>query len=827
MANADRLKGGLAGPKSLALIAALAGAASPLTAQAAGFAMRAPVVRLDVPRQPVRDALLDLAVQARLSLGGDLSACRGQAAGVSGVMSLDAALSRLLAGSGCSYILRPDGAVIIRRAAPPRPAELPRPAASPRPATAPPPSDTPMVSDVIVTAQRQPQSPQDAPGALTAVSGARIVEAGGDNTGDLSGLVAGMTMTNLGSGRNKILLRGMSDGAFTGLTQSTVGVYLNRVPLTYNAPDPDLKLVDVDRVEILRGPQGTLYGTGPIGGVLRIVPRAPDPDREALEAFGSISHTRSGGQNQDYGLVVNAPLPDGRGAVRGVAYREKADGYINDANLNLRRVNAGERRGGRLALLYRLNPEWTVTAGTVQQRIETNDTHYVYRTSQGLTRANLVREPHANALAQHNLTLEGAGAWGRFEATAARVEHDFSSRYDASSALKLFGASSNGIGALDEDRDIDLWAADAAYVSPRGRRLRWLIGGFWSEGRSTTDTTMQALLPRPVVLYSETRSDRRSEAALFGEASYDLTQRLSVTLGARYYAIKYAADSLVQQRGRRRSFDGKQDTDGLSPKVVVDFTLNSDWSFYALASQGHRVGGFNTAGLIGQTFGGGVGRPARRYAGDSLWNFEAGAKGRLWDGRLQTRIAVFHAEWRNLQSDQFLPSGLAYAVNVGDGANTGVELEANWRPLEALKVRANALVADPAIVRPGEAFNSRGDAGLPGVPAVSANLNVAWRRATPWGPDLVAAGQVAYVGASRLTFDAAQGHRMGDYATGRVSVGLERTNWSLSLFVDNPMDTRANTFAFGDPFRLPEARTITPLRPRTIGLSLRWTPGAD
>ncbi len=168
-----------------------------------------------------------------------------------------------------------------------------------------------MVSDVIVTAQRQPQSPQETAAALTAVSGGQIVAAGAADANDLSALVAGMTVTNLGSGRNKILLRGMSDGAFTGLTQSTVGVYLNRVPLTYSAPDPDLKLVDIDRVEILRGPQGTLYGTGPIGGVLRIVPRAPDPDDETLELFGSISNTRSGGENSEYGVIVNAPLPGG------------------------------------------------------------------------------------------------------------------------------------------------------------------------------------------------------------------------------------------------------------------------------------------------------------------------------------------------------------------------------------------------------------------------------------------------------------------------------------------------------------------------------------
>ncbi|WP_312734376.1 TonB-dependent receptor [Brevundimonas sp.] len=825
MADTDRRNGGLAGHASLALIVALAGVASPLAARAS-----APVVRLDVPRQAVREALLDLAVQARVSLGGDLGSCRGLTAGVSGVMTVDAALSRLLAGSGCVHSIRADGAVMIRRAPPPEASTGARPAPprTPRPPSRPvagpsSPIETTMVSDVIVTAQRQPQSPQETAAALTAVSGGQIVAAGAADANDLSALVAGMTVTNLGSGRNKILLRGMSDGAFTGLTQSTVGVYLNRVPLTYSAPDPDLKLVDIDRVEILRGPQGTLYGTGPIGGVLRIVPRAPDPDDETLELFGSISNTRSGGENSEYGVIVNAPLPGERGAVRAVAYREAADGYINDANLNLRRVNAGERRGQRLSALYRLSPEWTITAGAVRQQIDTQDTHYIYRTSQGLTRANLVREPHANAFAQTYATLEGHGAWGRVEATLAKVSHDFSSRYDASSALRLFG-SSGRIGALDEGRDTDLWVGDVAFVSPREQRFRWLAGGFWSDSRSNTDTRLQELWPQYGRVYSEDRDDRRSEAAVFGEAAYDLTSRLSVIVGARYYRIDYEVDSLVEQGDAAREFRGAGRTSGISPKAVVDFTLNDRWSVYVLASQGHRVGGFNTGGPIGQSFSGAVGKPARRYEGDSLWNFETGAKGRLFDGRLQARVALFHAEWDSLQSDQFLRSGLVYAVNVGDGANTGLELEANWRATAELEMRANALFADPKIVRPGDAFNSRGDAGLPGVPAVSANVNVAWRRGTPWGVDMVAEGRLAYVGPSRLTFDAARGYRMGDYVTGRLSVGLERSDWSASVFVDNPLDTRANTFSFGDPFRLPEALATTPLRPRTVGLSLRWTP---
>ena len=176
-----------------------------------------------------------------------------------------------------------------------------------------------------------------------------------------------------------------------------------------------------------------------------------------------------------------------------------------------------------------------------------------------------------------------------------------------------------------------------------------------------------------------------------------------------------------------------------------------------------------------------------------------------------------------MQSDQFLPSGLAYVVNVGDGADKGVEVEANWRPFEALEVFANGLIADPRITDPNVQFDSRRNAGLPGVPRTSANLGFTWRQPLGDKLHLLADGGLSYVGASRLTFDGRQKHRMGDYATGRLSLGVEASAWTARLFVDNLFDTKANTFAYSDPFRLPDAQAITPLRPRTIGLTLTWT----
>lgn len=771
-----------------------------------------------MPAQPIADTLLNIGLQYRVTLGGDLTACRGTAPALRGTMTLEMALTRTLRGSGCSFNFGNNGAVSIRRNPVSRPV-------APLPSTAPalPVAITTMetaepvsLGDVVVTAERRPNSPQRVPLSITAVGGQLLTMSGAVDTNALGGLVAGMTMTNLGSGRNKVLLRGMSDGAFTGLTQSTVGLYLDHIPLTYSAPDPNLRLIDIDRVEVLRGPQGAMYGTGSIGGVVRLLSRSPDTISSSLDLSAARALTRHV-PSTDFTAVGNLPLGDGAGAIRLAAYEERTGGYVDDVSLNLRRVNAGSRHGGRLAASIRLAPEWIATAGLVHQSINAEDTHYVFRRLGGLRRANLVREPHSNDFDLVHANIAGHGDWGRLEASVARIDHDFVSRYDASESLQGFGSRSR-IGVLDDAKDIDLLFGDAIWTSPTGRPLRWTVGASVSRGETVSGTDLKSLWPIRTGVYGETRQDRSSELALFGEASYDLRPDLTLIVGGRLSRIGLKTVSLVSHRGQVRDFEGHREVWRASPKLALDYRLHERTNLYVQLTHGRRTGGFNTAGPIELDFEGGAGRPARHFTGDSLLNFEAGAKARLLEDRLQARLAVFLADWDQIQSDQFLPSGLAYAVNVGDGANHGAELEVSWQAGQTLVLRANALLARPRLTRVSEDFNSRGDAGLPGVPAASANLHAIWTHRHGRELESFVSGQLSYVGPSRLTFDAERRHRMGDYATGRIDAGLSKGIWMASIFIDNPFNAVANTFAFSDPFRLPQALATTPLRPRTLGL---------
>jgi outer membrane receptor protein involved in Fe transport len=785
-----------------------------LVGLAAGAAHAAPAakppssVRLQITVKPVHASLIDFALQADLSLGGDLEACIGSAPALYGRMSPQTALDKILAHSGCAYSLPDPRTVLIRKVASPRLHPAP---------VAPPPSSL-AFGEVVVTAQRYPNLPGRTPYAISVVSGAALTRETLTSLSDLTAQVAGMTVTNLGPGRDKILLRGLSDGAFTGQAQSMVALYLDDVPITYSAPDPDLRLADIERVEVMRGPQGTLYGGGSLGGVLRIATRKPDLDHYQANIMAGLAYTWGGGIGNEWEATANIPIAPGRLALRAVAWRDTQSGYIANSTLDMKRVNGSRREGVRASLRAALTPHWTATLGVTTQSINNNDTQYGLRRLGAHLRDNPVREPHDNDFDHLSLTLTGDGGWGRVTGSVSRLSHQFDSRYDASTVAVLYGLTS-GPAAFDEEKGIDLTVAEVTYATPSEHRLHGLIGAFGSTGAIRLNSVLHGVAPAGPTAYAEHRRDNINETALYGEVTFDATSRLSITAGLRWFDFRFDTSSKVDQTSGQRVFSGADDATGLSPKVLVSYDARSGLLLYAQAAEGYRPGGFNTAGRIGQAFDV-VGAPARRYQADELWNYEFGAKLRGWNDRLQGRVAVFYAAWESVQSDQYLADGTAYTANIGNGDNRGIEAEAALRLSDQIDLRAAALLNDPEITRRNLDFSPRRDASLPGVPRASASFGVDYHRPLPGELTLRLQGQATYVGASYLTFDADNMHEMGEYLGLRGVVSLEADTWTLSATIDNPFGAHPNSFSFGNPFLITREQIITPPRPRTLALRL-------
>ena len=774
-------------------------------------------VRLRVARKPVRAALIDLALQAEVSLGGNLDACHGDSPAIAGLMSLETALSRMLAQSGCAFVILDRRTVLVRRA-PLRVAPAPARAPQPPPVLAAAESNV-ALGEVVITAQRFPNLPGRTPYAISAVSGEAISRERASSLADIGSQVAGLTKTNLGPGRDKILLRGLSDGAFTGQTQSIVALYLDEVPITYNAPDPDLRLADIERVEVMRGPQGTLYGGGTIGGVVRLATRKPNLDDFSGQVLAGASVTRRGGAGRELEGTINLPLLAGRVAMRAVGYRERSPGYIDNPALGRNDVNASERKGGRLSLRAVLTPTWQATAVMNHQSIRNHDTQYGVVRLGPLTRDNAVREPHDNSFDQGSLTLTGDGRWGRFTGSVSDLGHDFTSRYDATAQAALFGLPA-GPAAFDDARRTDLVVSEITYATPTGRRSHGLVGAFFSTTKTRFDSALAPAVTGATPSYQEARVDDIREAAVYGEATWDLPWSLSATVGLRWFDYHYDIRSSVVQGGQTRAFTGHGDEQGASPKFLLSYAPKSSLLVYLQLSEGYRPGGFNTGGRIGQVFGS-IGAPQRQYRADQLWNHEVGVKLRAFDDRLQMRAAVFYAEWRSIQSDQYLSDGLPYTVNVGDGDNGGLEVEGTWRAADRLDLRFALLVNNPSLSRLSLDPTSVENAGLAGFSGGSVSLAADYHRPLPRGATLRLRAQATYTSGARLGLDEASSRRMDSYSTTGASAALETERWTLTAYVDNPFDSHANTFAFGNPFAPRTDQAITPLQPRTLGVRLQ------
>lgn len=767
-------------------------------------------VAFAIPLQARESALMLLARQAGLSLGFAPGArCDGRA-GVTGRLSVEAALARLLDGSACVAV-RTDARTIVIR---PRPASA-LAQSSPRPvATAAAPTQ---LGELVVTAGKIETLLSAAPYALTAVTGADLDRQGVEDVRDLSLLAAGVTVTNLGPGRDKVLLRGLSDGPLTGHAQSTVGLYLGELRLTYNAPDPDLPLIDVERVEVLRGPQGSLYGAGSIGGVLQVIPNAPDAASRSGEVRAGLATTEDGAASYRVEGVLNQPLPGGRAAVRAIVWREQDGGSIDNALTGRRDIDRSRRGGVRLMARYHPSDDWTLDATFVNQSITTRDAHYAEPAVGPYARATANRGPHDNDFLAAALTARWTPAWGKVTLNLGALDHDVGTTYDAASAPAALAPAGAHPKTFIDGNEIRAVVAEAHAASVGASAFHWTLGAFGSLGQQLLDGQLTTVEDVPG--YLETRRDRLLEAALFGEASYDLTPRLTFTAGGRVFTSRLRTRSEISLDAPVRAFRGRTHYGGFAPKLLLAYRPAEGLTLYAQAAEGYRTPGFNTAGPPGQAFGGPV-QPFRRYAGDELWSYEVGGRWRIPDLGLSLRAAVFQADWSDIQAELILPSGLAYTANVGDGRSRGVEAEAGYTR-GPLTLSAAIVRQEPELRGTAAGLMLPADLGLPGVPQTAWSAAAAWAQPLGEGRSLDLSASYAYVGRSRLAFDAASAPVMGGYGELRASATLGLGATRLRLYVDNALDRRGDTLAFGNPFSFRSERQTTPQRPRTIGFDVR------
>jgi len=736
-----------------------------------------------------------LAEAAGISVGlaGDMGGIRTR--GVRGRMPAAEALDRLLAGTGYRAVAITRRAYRIERArgaaavpAAPR-AAAPAAVAAPAPAS---------VAEIVVTGQKRRQMLSEVAMSIAVTRldgfGPAGVTAG---SRDLALGVEGLSLTNLGPGRNRQFIRGVADSPFNGPSQSTVAVQIDEARATFDAPDPDLRLVDVDRVEILKGPQGPLYGSGALGGIYHIVTRKPDAAAAAgsVRAIGeAVAHGGTGGGVE---AMVNVPLADDRLALRAVGYALRGGGWIDDVGRK-DNANASHIKGGRVALRWLPDADWTFDLTGIVQSMNVADSQYVMTSEESLRRTAPIAEPADNDFRAVGGTVQGRIGGLRLVSATSYVDQAVDFTLDATAGAKHFGI--DGAAIFHDDRRYDVFNQEVRISPADGGR--WLAGLSYLRATSHSEAAIEdaAGVAAPV----ETLDRRVVEYAAFGEATIPLLRRIEAIAGLRLFRT-IAEDETVERSG------GKADRFSrlfLAPSLAVSWAVDGDDIVYLRYARALRPGGLAAAEQAKDG----------RFDSDELGSFDLGVRHAPAGGRLSFAFSLFYTDWSHIQSDYLLGNGLISTRNAGHGRIFGGEGSIDWRPFAGLSVTAGLMVERARLIR-SEDGEKVDDRRLPIAPDMTGRLAAAYDFALgPWRSSL--AVQANYIGHARLTFDEDLDRRMGDYATVAISAALRHGGLTIAVRVDNLLDIRGDSFAFGNPFSIRNANQYTPLRPRTVTLSI-------
>ena len=744
--------------------------------------------RVDIPAGDLADALATLAGQTGISVGTG-EALRGRTSvAVRGRMEAGEALNRMTARSG----LRAErvGPSTWRLVPDAKPSVSTR---SPKPAPPPP--------DIVVTGRKLAEqlSRVPAPVAVYEPDGAGRPQGARADAHDVARAVEGLSLTNLGPGRDRPFIRGIADSPFNGFSQSTVSLIIDNARVTYDAPEPGLRLADVARVEILKGPQGPLYGTGALGGVLRVVTNRPvlgAADASADIGFGIV---HAGGPGADATVMANLPLIGNSAAIRLVAYSATQGGWVDDAG-GRRDVNASLTSGGRAAVRVAPAAGWTVDFGGAIQRILQRDSQYVDRDAEDLARSARVPEPSRGLFRLAHVTVEGPVGELRLTAASSHAWQDRTDVFDASASAAALGRPD--VSTYRDRRAHRVFDQEVRIASAPNRRVPWLVGASYLSATTRATGDLRGVDAADAPFFFLHRAV--SETAIFVDASTSLVGRLRLGAGGRLFRATTDDERLEQGGAPAAKAKAKV---GFTPSASLTFAIAPDRLVYLRFGSAFRPGGLDPANLR-----------SGRYDADEVRSLDIGTRLVLADGLLSFSGGAFRTTWSNVQSDYLQEDGLVATRNAGDALIVGAELSAEWRP-GGWRLRAGAVAQRSRLERGVDGADLPRDPRLPVVPDLTARLEAS-RTIEIAGSRLDLNVAANYVGRSRLSFDTGLDRSMGGYAAVRAGASTSVGGLELRLHVDNLLDARADTFAFGNPFRVRSEREYTPLRPRSIRLGL-------
>ena len=664
------------------------------------------------------------------------------------------------------------------------------------------------LEEIVVTAQKREERLIEVPMAITLMSGEALKQRGIENIQDLSFAVPGLTMREDGPGSYTIYMRGLSNSYGSG---ALVSVYMDEIPLSLTGYDQmDVRPMDMDHIEVLKGPQGTLYGQGAVAGTIRYITNSPRLDQfeGSLEVSGfNVSHGEAGLSST---AVVNLPIVQDRLALRLAAQVEKGGGWIDQPEASIKDGNGQDNIDFRAKLLWALTDAF---------RAEATFIHHSSDIQLGLgyeekDRTNQVAiDPSEVLIPKHfeyditNLNLNYDLGFANLTSATTYIDHRHEYPFSYfGGPLTFYGGTLEGTSARYQD--LSQFSQELRLASSGDGRLGWTAGAFYRDLDTQYDVYYKDLFFGTVYpgLYIDDTTSK--SISLFADVSYKLTDQWKLGLGARWFDDKKTeTDRVTEQKKSFSSFD---------PRIVLSYAFNKDSMVYASIAEGFRSGGFNTQG-------------SPSYEPESIRNYEIGTKFAMADGRVNFEGAAFFTKYNDMVRRGLIQIGTtldSLLSNIGEAEIKGVEAGITLQAAQGFTLSANAAWLNAEVTAlesdgaPEDRVNFEGDS-LDYIPKFSYSLGANY--AFQLGADLPAFVRIDYNHrdkveyTDRSSFPAANLPQFSDaFNLLNLRAGFERNSATFEVFAQNVADTNKSV----DPYQAWSNANRT--RPRLIGVKVGY-----